>query len=230
MIQSVWKFWAIGLSGMAALLLAGPAPASDWAGNNGLVRLSFSDTEELTPVLQAEADSTGGVMVDLYAVLTDVEPMVYEGERFLGLGGMELELVVEGADPIFADETYNVEHFNISQRKGSCQVGFVPGLMLTDGRTMLVHWRLLFMKVPRQVVFRLDPNGMRTCKGIPACDGCGAHAIYVGTSGSGQHGFVLGAGYTPAYLNWKGDPDLAPVQGAVTWQDVGLFTVPEPDE
>ncbi len=81
----------------ACVVLAAPAVASTWCGQNGVVRLSFTQGEELTSVTTAAPGESGVTLVDVWAYLDEVEPMARDGEVFLGIGGFELKLVIEGA-------------------------------------------------------------------------------------------------------------------------------------
>jgi hypothetical protein len=210
----------------AALLLLvlprGEARASRWAGENGVVRLAFNQGEELETVRNVDADEHAAVTVDLYAILCDVDPVALDGERFLGLGGFELRLRVDGAEPIIAEENFDFAQFNVSQEKGTCMVGIHPGLPLEDGRATLVHWKLILMGRPENVRFGLDTAGLHSCRTLPDCPDSGTQALYVGTSDSGLHGVMFGAGYAPAYLNWEGETDPEPVRGNAPWRQVGI--------
>ncbi len=208
-------------------LTAGVAGASTWCGHNGVVKLSFTAGDSLSGVANAEPDETGLTAVDLYAVLDQVDLVSHEGEKFLGLGGFELQLIVEGAEAIFQEQNFDFVGPNLGRAQGQCHVGINPGLDLVDGRATLVHWRLLFRGRPQNVVFRLDPGGLFSTRSLPAVAECNPYALYVGTLDRKQVGLMFGAGYVPAYLNWEGKVDLVPVVGKQTWQDVGACTLAE---
>jgi hypothetical protein len=215
----------------ALLLAAAPTVfASTWGGHNGLVYLSFSDGQDLVSVQEVAPDSTGTVMVDLYAVLADVEPTVFKGGLFAGVGGYELKLVVEGAEAILAEENLPAGGFNVNPRHGEYQVGLPHGLLFSDGRVTLLHWRILFIGGPKQVCFRLDPAALRSCHTLPGCEDNNTQVLYSGTAEHEQHGVIFSAGYVPAYLNWEGEPDVTPVIGTHSWRDTGLFREPTADD
>jgi hypothetical protein len=207
---------------LLAVVPAGMAHATRWAGENGIVRLAFDEGEQLETVKTVAPDEHGTVTVDVYAVLSDVDPITVQGERFLAVGGFELKLMVEGAEPLIVDETYPFPHFNVSQEKGACMVGISPGQSLVDGRATLVHWRLMFMGDPKNVRIGLDPAGLHSCRTLPDCPDSGTQALYVGTADSQLNGVMFGAGYAPAFLNWEGEPDTEPVRGHAPWQKVGI--------
>jgi len=73
------------------------------------------------------------------------------------------------------------------------------------------------------VVFRLDPEALISCPRTEGCSEGRPYALYTGNDACKQLGSIFGAGYVPAYLNFKGEPDLTPVRAQQTWQDVGLY-------
>jgi hypothetical protein len=226
--KSIWKRTLLALAVLLVTLPVGMAHATRWAGENGIVRLAFNEGEELETIRTAAPDEHGVVTVDVYAVLCNVDPITVQGERLLGIGGFELKLRVEGAKPLIVEETCPFPHFfNVSQEKGACMVGINPGQSLENGRTTLVHWQLMFMDEPKNVRIGLDPSDLHSCRTLPDCPDSGTQALYVGTADSGLHGVMFGAGYAPAYLNWEGEPDTAPVLGNAPWQKVGICELVE---
>ncbi len=208
---------------IALLTLAVPTAHAQWCGENGLIRLSFSDGEEIQSVKNTDTESKGVTIVDLYAYLTDLDPVKRDGEAFLGVGALELTLVVEGAEAFITSQEFPVANRTVGRRPGEVVVGFDPGIDLGKEKTQLVHWQILFQGTPENVVFRLDPEGGISCKRTPGCAEAKPYALYTGTNASRLVSSIFGAGSVPAYLNFKGEPDLEPLHGNVTWQDVGLY-------
>jgi len=215
---------------LAGLLGVTPAVASTWCGQNGVVTLSFTDGDSLSGVASVAPDDNNLTIVDLYAVLTGVEPVARNQEAFLGIGGFELKLHIEGAEGIIQKQELAYRHINAATEMGACQVGILPGLTLEDGRATLVHWQILFIGQPRNVVFRLDPEGLLSCASLPGCEEAQPYCLYTGTRTAKQAGDLFGAGYVPAYLNWEGDaerpatPDLEPVVGSAHWSELGIYS------
>lgn len=204
-------------------LLAVGAGASDWGGHYGTIRLVF-DPVNLDAVAEVEALPQVGVLVDLYAVLWDLEDCAFAGEALNTVGGYELKLVVEGAPWKVLSQTLPEKNFNAATEPGTVQCGVFPGVNFVDGPAQLVHWQLLIEGDARNVVFRLDPAGARSCATVPDCADSGTYAIWAGTSSAKQHGLLLSAGYMPAYLNWDGEfPPLEAVHGTGTWQERGFI-------
>lgn len=222
------KATAWGLAASLAMLVAtapaGPAVASEWCGENGLVRLVFATAEGPTAVHDAAVGSDGTTRVELYAYLDAVTPVQRNEEAFLVIGGFELTLQIEGGEGFIVEERFPFKVVNVGRRPGECIVGIDPGQKLMPEGTELVRWTVVFAGQPRNVVFRLDPAGSVTCSKLPPCAESGSYAVYVGSVVSGQVGDVFGAGYTPAYLNWEGEPDLAPLTGSVSWREVGRYS------
>ena len=71
------------------------AAAAQWVGENGVIRLSFTEEPHLQSVLNAEPGEGGMTIVDLYAYVDEFEPVTYEKEEFLGVGAFELKLAVD---------------------------------------------------------------------------------------------------------------------------------------
>lgn len=212
------------LAAAAAVGLSVPASASVWCGYNGVLRLSFTDGENLTPTTTLEPDASGLVTVDLYAVLDGVEDAYKNRERFVAVGGAEFKLVVEGGEGMIVKEEFPVEVFNFGKEKGQCLVGYSKPLRLNDGRVTLAHWQILFRGRPENVTFRLDPDGLMSCKSLQGCAEGVTPMIYAGTMASSQLGDFFAASYVPAYLNWDGMPDVAPVGGGTSWRETGVYT------
>jgi hypothetical protein len=208
----------------------GGALGTVWCGQNGLVKLSFSDGDTLTHILKVEPNEHGLTVVDLYAVLDEVELTAYQGEKFVTLGGFEFNLAVEGAEALFQSQDFPFRHFNIASKLNQCQVGVLPGLPIKNGKASLVHWRVLFRGSVKNVAFRLDPEGLDSCSKVRGCIESNPYALYVGTEDAHFVGMMFGAGYLPAYLNWEGEPDLTPVVGKNSWREVGVFTEAAPRE
>lgn len=204
------------------LLFAMPAQA-EFCGENGIIRFSFVEGAELESVAQIKAGDNGVTMIDLYAWLTDVEPVKKNGEAFLGLSAFELQLVIEGAEGFILKQEYPQKVRQVGKELGNCIVGLHPGLDFTDGATQLVHWEIMFQGEVEDVVFRLDPEGLFTCDKTEGCPDSETCALYAGSESSKFVGSIFGAGYQPAYLNPTGETDLDPVKGKVTWQDMGIF-------
>lgn len=208
----------------AVLLLAAvPVAFAGFCGENGVVRLSFSKGPELQPVATVEPGEGGVTMVDLYAWLTDVEPLEKDGQPFDGLAAFELHLAIEGAEGYILKQEFSQEAKQIGPKLGSVIVGLYPGLYFTDGAVQLVHWQIMFQGRPENVVFRVDPDQMVTCERTPGCPGTGLSALYTGIDSQGFIGSVFGAGAQRAYLNPGGETDLSLSRGTVTWRDVGEF-------
>ncbi len=211
---------------VAFVALAATAGASTWGGQLGNIHLSFTEGPGIEHVLSSEPLPKVGVIVDLYALMTDVPPVVHNHERILSVGGYELQLAVEGAEWKILKTDLPDLSVNAGIEKGCLYVGKYNGMKFVDGVAQLAHWRLQLLGEPENVVFRLDPAGVNSCVLVEGCDGTGTQAIWTGSGASNQVGLVFGAGYVPAYLNWTGeDPDLTPVRGEVEWHELGLIAL-----
>jgi len=204
-----------------------PAVASEWAGHNGVIRLSFTSGDTLTSTLDRAPETPVGVMVDLYAVLTDVDQVHWNSGKVIALGGFELMLTAVGAEMQIMNTEYDVKCFDLGKEKGQCMVGFFPDLSLRDGPATLVHWKLLLKGDPHNVVFSLDPAGLVSCTGLTDCADSGSYALWAGSKIADQAGLLFSAGYTPAYLNWEGETDLSVVKGTGDWLEVGKVELKE---
>lgn len=207
----------------AGLALAGPAAASYWCGENGLIRFSFAAGDSLQPVLFAEPDANGLTRVELWVWLTDVEPMARGGEAVLAVGGYELELVVEGAEAFVTGKEYPGEGLNVARDQWGCILGLNPNPRLRGGRTLLVKYELLFQDRPENVRFSIRPEGIISCGKLEGCAGTGTRALWIGPNESDMLSEIFGAGCVPAWLNPTGEPDLTPERGNSSWRDVGRF-------
>ncbi|MBM4131602.1 hypothetical protein FJ250_11355 [bacterium] len=203
---------------------AGPAMASDWCGENGLVRFSFAAGDSLVETVQTGEPEGGVTIVDVFAWLTDLAPVARRGDAFLRLGGAELKLQVTGAEAcVIAQEFPDPKALNVASEPGELAVGFHPGLRVQQGRVLLVHWKLLFQGQPRNARLGLDASQLRSCKTLPGCPEAGTQALYAGADAANQLDSLFGAGYVPAWINPTGEPDRTPVTGKVGWQDVGIY-------
>lgn len=210
----------------AALLAAAPTLASQWGGHHGTIYLSIDSTDAVVSVAGSPALGEMGVVVDVSAVLTDLDPLLQDGERVLAVGGFEMKLGIEGADDArVLEKTITVKHLDLSEDPTGCVVGLFPDLGLADGSAVLVTWKVLVPGEAKPVKFVLDPGGVQSCADLEGCDGSGTLALWSGSMQARQHGLLFSAGYVPAYLNWDGEKDLTPVRGKTDWQDTGLFTL-----
>ncbi len=205
---------------------AATASASTWGGHHGTIRLSFSEGPEFEHFLSSDPLPKVGVVVDLYAVLSDIAPIYYNNEKYLSVGGFELQLKVDGAEWEILATDLSERSINAGIGKGCLYVGKYNGIKFVDGNATLVHWRIRLLGEPENVVFSLDPEGLNSCELIEGCKDSGTQAIWAGSGAAKQVGVVFSAGYIPAYVNWKGEkPDLTPVRGEGDWEDTGLFTL-----
>jgi len=203
---------------------AAPAGASEWCGENGLVRFSFAAGDSLVETTQTGEPEGGVTIVDVYAWLTDLEPVARRGDAFLRLGGAELKLQVTGAEAsVIAQEFPDPKALNVSSEPGTLAVGFHPGLRVQQGRVLLVHWKLLFQGRPQDVRLGLDPSQLRSCATLPGCPEAGTQALYAGADAANQLDSLFGAGYVPAWINPAGEPDRTPVTGRVGWREAGVY-------
>lgn len=197
--------------------------ASTWCGKNGVVRLSFTGEDSIVAFTTVEPEATGKVTVHVYAILDRLEPVAHQGERFMGLEGFELGLIVEGAPATIQPPQFPYRAINLGQDPARIQAGLVKSLSVRHGRATLLYWPVVFFAPPKNVVFRLDTKALPSCKGLTGCSESGSYALYAGTRASHQVNHLFGAGYVPAYLNWEGEPDLTPVSAEPTWREVGLY-------
>jgi hypothetical protein len=208
---------------LALSRVAVPAVASNWCGENGLIRFSFTEGDSLVPVLTTEADGSGMTRVELYVWLTDVDPVALGPNALLHVGGFEMELACEGAEGQVVGKTFPSNVLDVSDTPWQVMTGMNPNPKLVDGRTFLVKYEIVFEGRPENVRFSILPGGIGTCGTVEGCPGTNAHFIYIGPSSPDMLGEVFSAGYEPAWLNPTGEPDLTPVRGTSTWRDVGRF-------
>ncbi len=211
-----------------AVLSACPwsASAGDWGGHYGDILLSFTPGPVATHVARRDSLPMVGTMVDLYAVLAVPEIVRARGEQVLTVGGLELKLAADGAAgwKVLSQEITG-KNINVGPEPGTVTAGLFPGLSFDDGKVQIVHWVVQVPGLARDVVFRLDPAGARSCGGLPGCGESGTFALWAGAVAANQHGLLFSAGYVPAYLNPTApDPDLTPVRGKVDWRERGLVT------
>lgn len=206
---------------LVVVALVVPVAATDWCGCNGMVYLSF-DAKVTTSVKEQAAGDGGITMVDVYAVLDDVDKVEGPSGVMLALGGFELELRVTGAEPLAVSKDVLVPHRDFGARATQCRVG-TPGEKILDTRLPLCHWLVTFQGDFADVRFDLDPAGAASCDGVAGCRDAAASAVYVGTVDARQEGFLFGAGCVPAVLNPTGEPDLTPVPCTVTCDAAGIF-------
>lgn len=209
------------LSGLAAGPL--PAPATEWCGENGVIRFSFAAGDSLVPVAQAQPGPDGMTRVDLYAWLTDVADVARDGEALLAIGAFELTLRIEGAEAVILAQEFSAQGLNVGRAPGVVAFGLTEGQALRGGRAPLLHWQLMFPGPARNVRIGLDPAGLTSCAKLPGCAQSGTQALYVGAAASNMLNMMFGAGCEPAWLNPEGSPDLSVVRGTSGWRDVGLF-------
>lgn len=213
----------IVLSTVALLLLVGPAAATDWCGENGVVRFSFAEGKELVEVFDAGEPVNGVTTVDVYAWLTDVDPVAQDGERFLRVGGFELQLTIEGAEGFILKQEFPSKVLNVGRKVGTIAAGLVPGERITDGQVHLVKWQVMFQGRPENVRFGLDAKGAQSCGTVEGCVEAEPMMVYVGVDSSKQLGIMFGGGYVPAWLNATGEPDRTPIRAKQSYADVGIF-------
>jgi len=217
------------LLGALLLICAAPAGAITWGGHLGQVHLSFAPAPDVQPVLAKEPEPGLGLLVDVYAVMMDVDPVLYEGERVLALGGYEMRLRVEGAeDAQVLSKEIPVTHLDVAKDTAGIMCGLQPDITFLDEGVVLAKWQV---RIPgdeaRPVSFHLDPAGLRSHKGVADAEDAGAYMLWTGSLQNRQHGLMFAAGYVPAWLNPDGDPDLTPRHGRTSWRDTGHFTAPE---
>ncbi len=208
---------------LCVFMLAGSAAGSEWCGENGVVRLSFTPGPELQAVRHATSGDKGITMVDVYAYLTDLTPLQKNGEAFLGLGALEMNLLITGAEGFITSQEFPVANRSIGRKPGEVIAGFSPGIRLTEGPVELVHWKVMFQGRPEDVVFRLDTADGLTAQRTEGMAGLGCSALYTGMRDLGQIGDIFGDGGVPAYLNPQKEPDLRVRHSKLSWRQVGRY-------
>ena len=218
------KMAILGFVLLAGVIWPVSSGASTWCGDNGLIRFSFVQGDSLVTVLHTGEPENGVTSFDLYAWLTEVDPVAKDGEAFLHLGGMELKLSITGAEAFILKQEFPSKVMNVGPEMGHIAAGFDPGQKIKKGQVLLVHWSIMIQGRPENVRFGLDPTGLMSCAELEGCPEGEPAALYIGNASSRQIEFMFGAGFVPSWLNPTGDPDLDPVTGKVTWRDAGVFT------
>ncbi len=217
-----------------ALVALSPCPptasAGDWAGHYGDVLLSFTPGPVPTHVARRDSLPVVGTLVDLYALLAVPEIVRARGEQVLTVGGIELKLAVDGAPGWkVLEQEITGKHINVGPEPGTVTAGLFPGLSFEGGMVQVAHWVVQVPGRARDVVFRLDPAGARSCAGLPGCGESGTFALWAGAVAANQHGLLFSSGYVPAYLNpSQPESDLTPRRGSVGWRERGLVTPDRP--
>jgi len=220
--RTLGNLMAVIVLGTAALAPLN-AGASTWAGENGLIRFSFVEGDSLVSVLETGEAADGVTAFDLYAWLTDVAPVAIDGEAFLHVGAVELQLDITGAEAFILSQDFPSKALNVGQELGQIAAGLSPGEKIADGKVFLVHWKVMIQGRPVNVRIGLDPTKLMSCEGLEGCGDSEPPALYAGNEASRQVGFICGAGYVPSWINPAGQPDQTPVTGKQSWQDVGVF-------
>lgn len=209
------------LAGVMALALVGGALASDFCGGNGTVKLSFTPGPEATRVSTADA----GEVVEVYAILDDVELVDGPGGVVLALGGFECELRIVGTQPLTVGKTLLLPGQDFGRRPTQVWAGLVSEHARLDrGPLTLIRWTLYFEEKPENVRFELDPEGLLSCSTMKGCPEANVAALYNGSPDARQEGYLFAAGFAPAVLNPTAEPDLAEQPCAVGFADVGIFS------
>jgi len=214
---------------LAAVLLAGVllpvfAAASTWCGENGLIRFSFVQGDSLVTVLHTDDSGNGVTSFQLYAWLTDIDPVAKDGEALLHLGGLEMKLSITGAEAFILEQEFPYEALNVGRGMGHIVAGLHPGAKIKDNQVFLVRWKVMFQGRPENVRIGLDPAGLLSCADLDGCPECETVALYAGNQSSNLVGTIIGAGYVPSWVNPTEEPDQTPVTGKCSWRDVGVFT------
>ena len=209
---------------LAAVVLPMSAGATLWCGDNGVIRFSFVEGDSLVSVLNVPEAENGVNFFNIYAWLTDVDPVAQEGEAFLNLGGAELKLTISGDEVFILEQNFPVEALNLGNGLGHVAAGFHPELSVSDGKVFLVHWKVMIQGKPENVRIGLDRSGLISCDDLRGCAKSEPPALYVGGPSSRQTGVIIGAGYVPSWINPVGEPDQTPVTGKQSWRDVGVFS------
>lgn len=199
--------------------------AAEWGGHNGTIHLSFSDTSQVSVLNGLEPIPNLGLIVDVYAILTDLGPVLWHGEEVLTVGGIEMKLAVQGAQAEVLTRQFPAPAINMMEDLSHCITGYTQYLSLISGSAELVHWQVRITDATENISFHLDPRGAYSCLQMDDCRQSGTQAIWVSAQGLSVMTPIFSAGYVPAYLNWtRGEPDLTPVRGTTDWNETGLFT------
>lgn len=209
---------------IALLLIATSVSATDWAGHNGTVYLSF-EADSVVRVADVESVKGMGVLVDVYATLTDISELSYNKSRILTCGGYELQLQFEGSEgKIISQNLPKEAQLNVAKEDGRCMVGLSPDLSLSKG-AQLVHWQILLPEGAKNVRFSLDPEGLFSTDRVEGCAENNPVMLWVGGQDASHHGLMFAASCTPVYLNWDGEPELELIRGTMDSIETGLFTI-----
>jgi len=209
---------------LAAVLLPMSAEATLWCGENGVIRFSFVEGDSLVTILNVPEAENGVNFFHIYAWLTDVDPVAQEGEAFLKLGGAEVKLTIYGDEVFILEQNFPTEALNLGKDLGHAAAGFHPELGISDGKVLLVSWKVMIQGKPENVRIGLDRSGLISCDDLRGCAKSEPPALYVGGPSSRQSGVIIGAGYVPSWINPVGEPDQTPVTGKQSWRDVGIFS------
>jgi hypothetical protein len=208
---------------MPAILWPVSSGASTWCGENGLIRFSFAEGDSLVSLLDTGEPVGGVTNFEVYAWLTDIDPVAMDGEAFLHLGGMEFKLSITGAESFILEQKFPSQALNVGQEMGHIAAGLHPGEKIRDGKVFLVRWKVMIQGRPENVRIGLDATGLMSCAELEGCPESKTLALYVGNESSQQVGIMFGAGYVPSWINPAQEPDQTPVTGNRTWRDVGIF-------
>jgi hypothetical protein len=208
---------------LTAFLLPASAFAMVWCGMNGQIRFSFAEGDSLVDVLHTVESTNGVTTFDLYAWLTDIDPVAFDGEAFLFVGMVEFKLTISGAEAFILEQEFPSQALNIGKEMGHVVAALVPGERIRDGKVFLVRWKVLIKGLPENVRFGLDSTQLTNCRGSEGCDESEPAALYLGITDTPLSNMVSGAGYVPSWLNPVGEPDQTPITGKGTWRDVGVF-------
>lgn len=203
------------------LLAAVPAAASNWCGENGVIRFTVGDDETPLTACTVAPDGQGLTRLTLHVWLTDVAPVAVNGEAFLRMGGFEFKLLVEGAEAFVTGEQLPEGAVNMANGHFEYLVGMQKPLKFKDGKIRLGTWELMFQSEPADVRISIAPEGVLSCRDTEGCDGSGTRALYIGSYDSDMLGEIFGAACQPLVLNPSGEVDTAPEGSASTWQKVG---------
>jgi hypothetical protein len=208
---------------MIVLLLVGSSVfASDWAGHNGTIVLSFG--QEQGRVHTVESIEGVGVLVDVYATFTGISELFYNQTKVMTCGGFELQLKIDGAEgKILVQNLPKQSRINIGKSDGQCIVGVNPDLSIMKD-VQLVHWQIMLPEGANNVRFSLDPEGLFSAKGLEGCLESNPVALWAGGKDANHLGLIFAASCAPAYLNWDGEPELEIIRGTVDSIETGLFT------
>lgn len=211
---------------LAAAISLAPqrAVASNWCGENGVVKLRFGETADGPATLEAVPDTLGFTRVLVTAWLTEVEPVAVGGEAVLQIGGYEMQLQVTGAEPLAVRKLHAEGIIDLAREPLGCLVGLNGALDIVADGVKLVTWEIVFQGEVGDVGFVLQPEGILTCATTEGCQGSGTRALYIGSADARQLAEVFGAGCAPAWLNPTEEPDLTVQRGSSSWRDVGRLT------